>query len=492
MGIAAIVAFYAAFFAIGAYAGRRRKDGSGGDTQSLLLANRRLPTWLAVCTLISTWVGGGYIIGTAEAVFDPDLGLVWTQAPWCYALSLVVGGLFFVRRMRRFGFTTMLDLFERRYGKRLTAFLYIPALLGDLFWMAAILSALGAAFATVLDIDPATAIVVSAIVAMAYTVIGGLWSVAFTDTLQLACIVGGLCLVLPFALPLAGGLNVVLDSYQIDHAETMRIAPPLSAFTGKDAWGWIWGDFAMMMILGGIPWQVYFQRVLACKSDSAAIRLSVLAGVGCLLIAIPVVIIGMIGSNADWSALGVQTAPEPNMVLPYVMRYMTPPFVATLGLCAVAAAVMSSIDSSLLSASSMFAWNVYRPFRREATDEQIRFAMRAALVLTTCASAILAITVSSTYALWVLCADLVYVILFPQLLLALFDRKANIVGATAGLIVSMAVRSIGGEPSLGIPSPLSGIDSIPLRTIAMLSGLITIAAVSRLTGKSHPPHSLDA
>jgi len=40
---------------------------------------------------IATWVGGGYINGTAEVVFDKDSGLVWAQAPWGYALSLVVG-----------------------------------------------------------------------------------------------------------------------------------------------------------------------------------------------------------------------------------------------------------------------------------------------------------------------------------------------------------------------------------------------------------------
>ena len=40
---------------------------------------------------IATWVGGGYINGTAEVVFDSAQGLVWAQAPWGYALSLVVG-----------------------------------------------------------------------------------------------------------------------------------------------------------------------------------------------------------------------------------------------------------------------------------------------------------------------------------------------------------------------------------------------------------------
>jgi len=40
----------------------------------------------------ATWVGGGYINGTAEVVYGS--GLVWSQAPWGYALSLVVGELY--------------------------------------------------------------------------------------------------------------------------------------------------------------------------------------------------------------------------------------------------------------------------------------------------------------------------------------------------------------------------------------------------------------
>ena len=129
-----------------------------------------------IATLVSTWVGGGYINGTAEAVYDRARGLVWAQAPWCYGLSLVLGGLLFARRMRRYGFTTMLDLFARRYSKRIAAILYLPALLGESFWMAAILAALGTAFGTILGIDATTAVIISAVVAVLYTVVGGLWS----------------------------------------------------------------------------------------------------------------------------------------------------------------------------------------------------------------------------------------------------------------------------------------------------------------------------
>ena len=246
----------------------------------MLLAGRRLPLWLAITTLISTWVGGGYINGTAEAVYDKSSGLVWAQAPWCYALSLMLGGIFFARHMRRHGFTTMLDLFERRYGRRVAAILYLPALLGETFWMAAILAALGTAFGTILGLDINTSVIVSAIVAVLYTVVGGLWSVAYTDSLQLLCIAAGTCVAVPFAWQHTGGLLATWSTYQSDYGAAAGLIPGLSAWQGAQPWGWMWSDVAVLLILGGIPWQVYFQRVLACRTDRAAVRLSVWPGSG--------------------------------------------------------------------------------------------------------------------------------------------------------------------------------------------------------------------
>lgn len=485
--IITIIAFYALFFLVGAWAGRRAR---GGQSQELLLAGRRLPLWLAVTTLISTWVGGGYINGTAEVVYNRSSGLVWAQAPWCYALSLVLGGIFFARQMRRYGFTTMLDLFECRFGRRVAALLYLPALLGETFWMAAILAALGTAFGTVLGLDVNEAIIVSSAIAVLYTVMGGLWSVAYTDSLQFLCIALGTAIAVPFALQHTGDLSTTWSTYQQQYGAAARLVPQLSAWQGAQPWGWMWSDLAILLILGGIPWQVYFQRVLACRSDRVAVWLSILAGFGCLAMAVPAVLLGMAGGTADWSQITAGPPAEPALVLPHVLRYLTPPLIATLGLCAVAAAVMSSVDSSILSASSMFAWNIYRPWRSTASDREIQRVMRASIVVVGTLGAALAIQVQSVYQLWMLSADLVFVILFPQLVLGLFDRRTNAIGSLAGAAVGLVLRLGGGEPTFGLPAlipypmqdPELGV-LFPFRTLAMLASLVTIWTVSRLTGR---------
>lgn len=486
MYLASIASFYLLIFGVGVWSSRQGREST---STGLLLAGRKLPLVVGVLTMTATWVGGGYINGTAESVYDTARGLVWTQAPWGYALSMVLGGLFFARKMRREQYTTLLDPFERRYGKSAAGWLFVPALLGELFWSAAILVALGTTFAAVLDFDVTTSILISAAVAIGYTMVGGLWSVAWTDVVQLLCMLVGLCLVIPFAVSRVGGSEVVWET-----ATAQMPAFP----TGNDLWLWI--DMALLLCLGGIPWQVYFQRVLAARDERTAVTLSLAAALGCVIMAVPAVVIGAVGLSADWSTTSLGSAPDAAMVLPAVLVHLTPPVVAIVGLGAVAAAVMSSVDSSILSASSMFVWNVYRPLLKpQASDEQMRRVLRGTILLAGAAAACLALSVQSVYALWYLCADLVYVVLFPQLVIALYARKATHVGAICGAIVGLVLRLGGGEPYLGIPAlipyPMATEDggtNFPFRTVAMLSGLLTIWLVSRLTCQPSAERDVDA
>ena len=86
----------------------------------------------------------------------------------------------------------MLDPFQEKYGLRMGGLLYIPALMGEIFWSAAILSALGATISVVIDLDRIPSVIASACIAIFYTLIGGLYSVAYTDVIQLICIFLGL------------------------------------------------------------------------------------------------------------------------------------------------------------------------------------------------------------------------------------------------------------------------------------------------------------
>ena len=193
---------YAAFLAVGWWASRRVRHGTAAD---LIVAGRQMPLWVAALTMTATWVDGGYLLGTTEATYKSSMQL-GVQGGLCFGVSLILGGLIFADIMRRFGFTTLIDPFEARYGKRWAAVLSLPAVAGELFWSAELLVAIGSTFGVLLGMSLTNAIVLSAVVTTAYTALGGMWSVAYTDVFQLALVAIGLAAALPFVLQGAGGL----------------------------------------------------------------------------------------------------------------------------------------------------------------------------------------------------------------------------------------------------------------------------------------------
>lgn len=106
--------------------------------------------------------------------------------------------------------------------------------------------------------------------------------------------------------------------------------------------------------------------------------------------------------NETAYAQGNPTTPEEtSMILPMVLQYLTPDFVSFFGLGAVSAAVMSSADSSVLSASSMFARNVYKLiFRQRASEMEIIWVMRVSILIVGVLATIMALTIPSIYGLW--------------------------------------------------------------------------------------------
>lgn len=96
-----------------------------------------------------------------------------------------------------------------------------------------------------------------------------------------------------------------------------------------------------------------------------------------------------------------------------------------------------------------------------------------------------------------MCSDFVYCLLFPPLVCALFDPKANTYGAVAGFTVAFILRFGGGDATLGLPVVLpypmieDGVVLFPFRTLAMASGLVSILVVSRLTQGMSTPKALE-
>lgn len=102
---------------------------------------------------------------------------------------------------------------------------------------------------------------------------------------------------------------------------------------------------------------------------------------------------------------------------------------------------------------------------------------------------IIAISATTIYGLYVLCSDLMYVTLFPQLTLVLWMPSCNAYGCVAGFFLSFILRLLCGEPVLGVPAALrfpyydveNNVQLFPFRTFCMLLGTLTIVVVSMAT-----------
>ncbi|XP_021349963.1 high-affinity choline transporter 1-like [Mizuhopecten yessoensis] len=477
-GLVAIAVFYMAILAFGIFIGRRKNKT--GTADELFLANRSFGLVVASLTTAASMVGGGYVNGTAE-VIGRD-GMLWTIGPIGYNIGMALGGIFIAPKVRAARFTTIVDPFQKKYGPKMGGLLFISEFFGDVFWEAAIFGALGTTLSIVLDINITVSVVISACVAVIYTLFGGLYSVAYTDIVQLLLIVVGLVLAVPFVLASpAVDMSKVTTSWT-GHVKTQHIG--------------LYIDTIFLCVCGGVPWQAWYQRILACKSPALA-QISTVVGAGiALLLAIPPGILGVAGAATDWNATTYEgslplTFDEWTNILPMTLHYLCPQAVSIIGIGAVSAAVMSSADSCVLASGTIFASNIYRNiFRPNAPQREIVWVLRLSIVLVGALGAIIALTVGTVYGLFILCGDLMFVVQFPQLICVLWVSFANSYGSLAGFLIAMFLRFTGGEPYLSIP-PLIRYpyydekhgQMFPFKTMAMCISFAIIIGVSYLTNR---------
>ncbi|KAM4554418.1 high affinity choline transporter 1-like [Fundulus diaphanus] len=289
-------------------------------------------------------------------------------------------------------------------------------------------------------------------VSIIYTFRGGLYSVAYTDVFQFCFIFVSL------------GRNKKKES-------------PVNV---------------KIVALGGLSYQALYQRILSAASSAQGQVTCFAAAV--FIAGVHSVVIEVMA--ADWNQTAYGLPPpfergDAGKILPLALQQLTPPWVAVLGIGAVAAAVMSSMDSALLSSASMFTQNIYKTtFRKKASERELLWVIRISVLLVGLAGMGLAFGDDSVAALWFLSGDLLYCVIFPQLVCVLHFQRANTYGAFSGFVVGLLLRVLSGEPVLRIPPVLlypgwreennQIRQYFPYRTVAKLSSGISIIAVSWL------------
>ncbi|CAH1778989.1 unnamed protein product, partial [Owenia fusiformis] len=344
-----LIVFYIIILAIGVMAGKLVKVEGASDTDLQVLAGRNLGWIVGTMTI----AGGGFLNGLAELVSTPGLGLVWSVVPVCAIfIGSGLGGSLFGAPLRKQECLTMLDPFVQRYGKIVATLLFLVSLISDVFWSASILRALGTSLSIIVGLEIWIAVVISGGFAIFYTVVGAMIAVAYTDVVELGIVIVGFCITIPFALQHKSVDVIASTDAYLGEINTINM--------------WMWIDYALLYTFGPIPLPATMQRFLSAKTAKHAAVIGWVGGFIDLIIGAAAIGMGIIGLSADWSKTELCEDPvamgQQAMMLPYVIYYLTPYAVSVVGLGALAAAVMSSVDSAVLSSSSMFTHNIFKTF----------------------------------------------------------------------------------------------------------------------------------
>ena len=237
------------------------------------MAARSLPMPLVMAMVFATWFGAETVLGISATFLDEGFrGLI--SDPLGASVCLILFGLVFALPLYRLKLMTLGDFFHIRYNKKTEMILSTCIVLSYLGWVSAQVTALGLVFNVLSEgtVTMTQGMMIGAAVVLAYTLFGGMWSVAVTTFVQMIIIVIGLLLVTNEAGTMAGGIGVVIE--QAAAEGKFEWLPSLDLL---DMLGWMAALFTMA--LGSIPQQDVFQRVNTSKSEFVAVWATTLGGV---------------------------------------------------------------------------------------------------------------------------------------------------------------------------------------------------------------------
>jgi SSS family transporter len=365
-----VIVYLLVTIAIGLMAAKRVQTSA-----DFAIAGRHLPMAMIVTTTFATWFGSETVLGIPAKFVNNGLhGVV--EDPFVAGFCLIFVGLFFAAKLYRMTLLTISDYFRERYGRVVEVACSIIIMVSYLGWVSAQVTALGLVFNLlsngVISMELGMFIVVASI--LAYTLFGGMWSVAITDFIQMIILVVGLSILAVFAAGQAGGADKVL---------ALAISQDMFKFWPEPHMKDILFFFAsaITIMLGSIPQQDVFQRVMSANSIKAATHGPVIGGVCYILFAfVPMflVVSAMLIMPEQAAAL---IADDPQKVLPTLVMTQMPFVMQVLFFGALLSAIKSCASATLLAPSVTFTENIWRQFRPYQSDKQELRAMRVTVLV---------------------------------------------------------------------------------------------------------------
>ena len=425
-----VIAYLFVTIGIGLWAARRVKN-----TADFAIAGRHLPMFMVITTTFATWFGSEIVLGVPAKFIEGGLRNV-VEDPFGAGMCLILVGLFFAARLYRMSLLTISDYYRARYGRSVEIICSLIIMLSYLGWVSAQVTALGLVFNLLsqgaVSIPMGMAIGVVSI--LAYTLFGGMWSVAVTDFVQMIILVAGLLILAFFAGEMAGGAGRVIDL--ATSRDLFRFWPEPSLHDMVFFFG-----AAITMMLGSIPQQDVFQRVMSADTEKSAVRGTVIGGSAYILFAfVPMFLVAsaLIIMPEQTSAL---LADDPQKVLPTLVMEKMPLVMQVLFFGALLSAIKSCASATLLAPSVTFTENIWRQFRPYVSDRENLLTMRiSVLVFSACVLAYsIAMQGTPIFELVSGAYQVPLVGAFVPLVCGLYWKRATTQGALCAVVLGIGV-----------------------------------------------------
>ncbi len=333
-----------------------------GNPDDFYVAGRQLTPFILAAVITATNVNLYSFIGQAGIAYEHGISILWQT--WTGNMALVFSGLFIIPIMRRLRIRTVPEFLELRYNKSvrtLVAFLWVFRLA---FWLGVVLYTAVVAAQAITGIESYTFwILVFAVVAIIYTVLGGMWSVAFTDVMQFVFMLGGALIVLPMSMAAVGWMPGLIEKL-----------PEINMVLVRDTGTYDW-KFILAIFLLGIEWasvdQGLLQRAFGANSTRTVVKGLVLAGI----ITTPFALL--------WSLPGLAASvlypglENPDQAIPMLLSGLLPPVILGLVLCGLISSQLSTISGNLNGVATLFTNDIYESLlKRKASDKEVLLIAR--------------------------------------------------------------------------------------------------------------------
>jgi solute:Na+ symporter, SSS family len=452
MLIASVVLYLLVTIAIGLWAARRVHN-----SKDYVVAGRSLPLYMNTATVFATWFGAESVLSVSVEFSKSGLGGIIAD-PFGSSMCLVIVALLFARAFYRMDLLTIGDFYRKRYGKTMELGTSVVIALSYLGWTAAQLTALGLVFSTLTGgaISLSSGIVISGFVVLAYTIWGGMWSVAMTDLFQSVMIIVGLGLVAWVVGDMAGGAGKVIAA--ASEAGRFEFWPK----GGTKEWFAFVTAF-LTLAIGSIPQQDIFQRVTSAKNERTAIMGSLLGGAVyfCFVfVPIYIVVAGLLVDPSLGSLLNAEDAREMQRILPNFILEHTPMWIKVLFFGALLSAILSTASGAIIAPTSLCTENIIRPLYPRMSDRQFLLTLRVVLVSFTVAALVFALNSKQTmYDMVQNAYTVTLVAALVPLAAGIFWKRASNTGAIVSSLAGLAgwLVSAFAAPDALVPPPLVGL-----------------------------------